>query len=85
MKHIQIILLAIVSLYTISCEDVIDIELNSVEPRIVIEAKLYDKFFPASVIITKTTDFFDTISFNKGYENRRQQEKRRYGINKTTD
>jgi hypothetical protein len=45
-----------------ACEDVIDIELNSVEPKIVIEAKLYDKFHPATVIITKTVNFFDSLN-----------------------
>ncbi len=47
-----------------ACEDIIEIDLNSVEPRIVIEAKLFDQLYPATVLITKTTDFFDTISFN---------------------
>ena len=60
----KIILLTLISFYFISCEDVIEIELDSVEPRIVIEAKLYDQFYPATVIITKTSDFFDTISYN---------------------
>lgn len=47
-----------------SCEDVIDVKLNNTEARIVIEAKLYDQFRPATVIITKTSDFFDTLTFN---------------------
>ncbi len=48
----------------VSCEDVIEIDLNTVEPQIVIEARLYDQFYPATVIITKTNDFFDTLTVN---------------------
>ncbi len=47
-----------------SCEDVIDIKLNNTEPRIVIEAKLYDQLQPATILITKTSDFFDTLTYN---------------------
>ncbi len=57
-------LFIIISTAFISCEDVIDIKLNNTEPKIVIDAKIYDKFQPATVILTKTTDFFDTLTFN---------------------
>ena len=62
-KKISIFISAI-SLVFFACEDVIDIDLNSVEPRIVIEAKLFDQMYPATVLITKTSDFFDTITYN---------------------
>lgn len=50
--------------FHISCEDVIDIDLNDAEPRIVIEAKLYDKFIPATVILSYSTEFFGAPEFN---------------------
>ncbi len=55
----------LISFFLFSCEDVIDVKLNNTEPRIVIEAKMYDQFQPATVIITKTTDFFDTLTINR--------------------
>jgi len=61
-KKILFLTLLITSL--VSCEDVIDVKLNNTEPRIVIDAKLYDQFQPARVILTKTSDFFDTLTFN---------------------
>ena len=61
-KKILFLTLPVTSLF--SCEDVIDVKLNNTEPRIVIDAKLYDQFQPARVIITKTSDFFDTLTFN---------------------
>ncbi len=63
-KTIKITLIILTGLLLFSCEDVIDVKLNNVEPRIVIEAKLYDQFQPASVIISKTSDFFDTLTYN---------------------
>lgn len=58
------IFISLISLALFACEDVIEIDLNSVEPGIVIEAKLFDQLYPATVLITKTSDFFDTISYN---------------------
>ncbi len=62
LKKILFLILITAGFY--SCEDVIEVELNNTEPRIVIEAKLYDQFQPATVILTKTSDFFDTLTFN---------------------
>jgi len=61
---IKIFFFTILAVTVLSCEDVIDVKLNNTEPRIVIEAKLYDQFQPARVLITKTSDFFDTLTFN---------------------
>ena len=47
------------SLILISCEDVIEIELNGVDPAIVIEASISDDGSVSSAIITKSTDFFE--------------------------
>lgn len=60
----KILFLVLFGIFLSSCEDVIDVKLNNTEPRIVIEAKLYDQFQPATVIITKTSNFFDTLTFN---------------------
>jgi len=61
-KKILFLFLITISFY--SCEDVIEVQLNNTEPRIVIEAKLYDQFQSATVILTKTSDFFDTLTLN---------------------
>ncbi len=58
------IFISLISLAFFACEDVIEIDLNSVEPRIVIEAKLFNQLYPATVLITKTSDFFDTVTYN---------------------
>ncbi|MCF6185436.1 MAG: DUF4249 domain-containing protein [Bacteroidales bacterium] len=59
------ILLFLLSVFLMnSCEDVIDVKLNNIEPQIVIEATLYNQLQPATVIITKTTNFFDTLTLN---------------------
>lgn len=62
MKYIQFILLA--ALLCISCEDVIEVELENSEPRLVIEASinvLEDGTSDAMVILTETAPFFDTV------------------------
>ncbi len=56
MKYSIYILLAILSLN--SCTKIIDIELNSAMQRLVIEAKITDEGGPATVIITRSTDYF---------------------------
>jgi len=59
MKKIYILILS--AFFLGACEDVIEMDLNNVEPKIVIEAKLYNQILPASVIITETTDFFGEL------------------------
>jgi len=55
-KYIQIIAAAILSFTLVSCEKEIDVDLRSVEPRLVIEGKvMLDSL--AKVKITKTKDF----------------------------
>jgi len=56
MKYSIYTLLGFVSLS--SCTKIIDIELNSAMQRIVIEAKITDQSNPATVYITRTTDYF---------------------------
>jgi hypothetical protein len=57
MKYSLYILLAL--LLFSSCTKIIDIELNSAMQRIVIEAKITDKGDPATVILSRSTDFFN--------------------------
>lgn len=63
MKKYIYFIIASISIILISCQDVIEIDLNSVEPKVVIEAKLYDQFYPANVLLTKTNNFFDSAEF----------------------
>ncbi len=63
-KLLTTFIFSITILILSSCEEVIDVKLNNTEPKIVINAKLYDQFQPATVILTKTSDFFDTLTYN---------------------
>jgi len=49
--------------FTASCEDVIDIDLNDVEPRTVIAACITDQVGPYTVMISKTGDYFEPSVF----------------------
>ena len=63
----------------VSCEKVIDVDLSSVEPQIVIDGTITDQPGPYTVKISKTGDYFNpgafpavtgasvTISDNRGY------------------
>lgn len=57
------ILISVVTLSIVSCEDVIDVELNSTEPRIVIEGKIGERGSQYSVTISKTGDYFEPSTF----------------------
>lgn len=58
MRNICILLAAILSLF--SCQKVIDLDLNSANPKIVIEAPLEAGTHDFEVRVTKTGDFFST-------------------------
>ena len=47
----------------ISCEEIIKIDLEGTDPRIVIEASITDRPGPYTVIISKTTDYFDPAPY----------------------
>jgi hypothetical protein len=53
----------LISVFITSCEDVIQVDLDEVEPRIVIEAYVIDNPSLAAVIITETTDFYNLTPF----------------------
>ena len=61
MKYIKMLLIAMISLF-ISCEKVIDIELNESEQQVVIEAKLSEGTQAFSVIISQTAPYFESQS-----------------------
>ena len=54
-----LIVIFVISLSTISCEDVIELDLNTVEPRIVIEGSINDRWEQYNVTISKTGDYFE--------------------------
>lgn len=62
-KNIGLFVLGL--LFFSSCEDVIELELESVESQIVIEATLDASSQTAKVIISKTNDFYDNTNPEK--------------------
>ncbi len=46
-----------------SCEEVIEIDLNSADPKVVIEGTITDQPGPYTVTITKTTDYYNPGSY----------------------
>lgn len=54
-------LIIVMSLFTVitSCEEVIEIDLNSSDPRLVIEGVITDQSGPYKVQITNTTDYYN--------------------------
>jgi len=57
MKYLTYILILTISLS--SCTDIIDIELNSANQTLVVEAKITDQDSPAMVYLSHTTDYFN--------------------------
>lgn len=53
-----VIIYFILVLFTVGCEDIIVVDLNSAAPTTVIEATIADDNSPSKVIITKSTDFY---------------------------
>lgn len=54
-----VFLIAPLLLASAACEDVINIDLDNVEPRFIIEGTITDQPGPYYVIITKSTDYFN--------------------------
>jgi hypothetical protein len=52
------------ALLTSSCEDVIDIDLDSIEPRLVIEGTISDYANQSHIRLSETVNFFDQSSFS---------------------
>ena len=57
------LLLIALNLTLASCEDVIELDLRNVEPRIVIEAVVTNTNQPKTVKITKTGDFYEPANY----------------------
>lgn len=62
-KFKNIFLILLVTSILFSCEEVINVDLNNVTPRIVIEAVVTDQDEPSTVKISKTGNFFDATTF----------------------
>jgi len=62
MNYIKILLLLVLTL-VFGCEDIIEVELDSVEPQIVIEGSLTDGRNKAIVYISKSGDFYEPSIF----------------------
>jgi hypothetical protein len=60
---LRLLTIAAIALSVISCEDVIEIDLNNVEPRIVIEGVITDRPASVSVRISRTGDYFNPSVF----------------------
>ena len=56
---LQILLIAACLLMVLSCEEVIQIDLNSSNPKIVIEGTITDQPGPYTVIISETADYYN--------------------------
>lgn len=65
MKTFQyIILLCITTGIVFSCEEVIELDLDTVKPRMVVEANVSNQPGPYSVLLSETADFYDDNKFN---------------------
>lgn len=63
MSSIKIYLIIILAAALIGCEDVIQVELDSAEPQIVIEGSVTDGNSPTIVYISKSGDFYEPSIF----------------------
>ena len=63
MKNTIYCILAGFCLFFTSCEEVIELDLNTTDPQIVIEGFITDGEGPYSVLISKTVDFYDPNTF----------------------
>ena len=66
-NKIQTLILSLSTIMFVACEKVIDIDLNDVEPKIVVEANIDDIEGPYQVKLTKTVNYnqsnmFPTVS-----------------------
>ncbi len=61
MKKRNLIFIVLIFIFA-SCEDIIDIDLNSIEPRVVIEGSIIDDK-QVTVKVTHTGDYYDPIEY----------------------
>ncbi len=62
---VRLIILALYLLLFSGCEDVIEIDLNSTNPKIVLEGSVANDNSPTKVRITKSTDFYEPGVYDK--------------------
>jgi hypothetical protein len=62
MKILNILLLSIISVSITSCTKIIDIDLNDVDKKIIIEANLIEGTNIFNTSVTKTTSYFESIA-----------------------
>jgi len=65
MNIFKILLTVVWVLFIIGCEDVIEVELDSAEPQIVIEGAVTNENSPYTVYISKSGDFYEPSIFVK--------------------
>ena len=65
MKIFKILLTVTLVSFIISCEDVIEVDLDSAEPQIVIEGSVTNENSPYTVYISKSGDFYEPSIFVK--------------------
>ncbi len=58
-------LIILQTLFAFGCEDVINVDLNSSNPQVVIEGVISDEDIPYTVKISKTTDYFNPGGYDK--------------------
>jgi hypothetical protein len=64
-RLIKLFLILLISTLLFSCEDVIQIDLNSANPAIVLEAEITDITSESTVLITKSTDFYTVGEYER--------------------
>jgi len=64
-KGILTIALVLVAFSLFSCEDVIQVDLNSTSPAIVLEAKINSTSSVSTLVITKSTDFYTVGEYER--------------------
>ncbi len=62
---IRVIILTTTLVVFVGCEDIIEIDLNSADPKIVIEGAVANDNSPTQVRITKSTDFYEPGVYDK--------------------
>jgi hypothetical protein len=64
-KTVLLALITLLNLFIVGCEDVIEVDLNSADPKIVIEGVVANDNSPTRVKITKSTDFYEPGVYDK--------------------
>lgn len=61
----KLILITILLITLLGCEEVIEVDINSTDPQIIIEAQITDSIEKNGVHITKSTDFYEPNKYDK--------------------